>query len=136
MNMKFRTMSIKDFNKQCDTTLKSNMSFADAVDNIDRNNNNYFYVSMCENDVLDAIETEKELAEQLDNYNKVENEIMQKINSIENKYYEYNKYLRIFLEDYLPIANNDEDMAMKFLIKAYTITNEQKEYILNNYKVK
>jgi hypothetical protein len=64
--MNFREETIQRFNFLCDTTLNESMSFQEAVDNIENADNNYFYVSMCENDVIQAIEAEKEIAEQLD----------------------------------------------------------------------
>lgn len=64
--MKFREESIEIFNLYCDTTLRNDMTFHEAVDNIEEANNNYFYISMSEDDVLEAIENEKEIAEQLD----------------------------------------------------------------------
>ena len=66
MNLTFKTETIEQFNSYCDTTLTETMSFSEAVDNIEANNNNYFYVSMNENDVIEAIENEKEIASQLD----------------------------------------------------------------------
>lgn len=39
-----------------------------------------------------------------------------------------------FREDYLPLAENNEEVAMNFLAKAYTLSEEDKEYILANYK--
>jgi len=64
--MKFREETIQEFNSYCDTTLTKDMSFHKAVDNIDTANNNYFYVSMCKEDVVEAINNEKEIADQLD----------------------------------------------------------------------
>lgn len=63
--MKFREESIEMFNSYCDTTLQKTMTFQEAIDNIESANNSYFYVSMREEDVLEAIENEKEIAEQL-----------------------------------------------------------------------
>jgi hypothetical protein len=64
--MEFREETIKGFNSYCDTTLTEDMTFAEVVDNIESANNNYFYVSMCKNDVVEAINDEKEIADQLD----------------------------------------------------------------------
>ena len=64
--MKFREETIKEFNSYCDTTLKENMSFSEAVENIETANNNYFYVSMNKKDITEAINNERELANQLD----------------------------------------------------------------------
>ena len=39
-----------------------------------------------------------------------------------------------FATDYYPLSDHNEDMAMKFMAKAYSFTDEEKEYILQNYK--
>jgi len=64
--MNFRKETIQEFNSYCDTTLTANMTFAEVVDNIDSANNNYFHISMCKDDVVEAINNEKEIADQLD----------------------------------------------------------------------
>lgn len=64
--MEFRTESIKEFNSYCDTTLVRSMTFAEAVDNIEEANNNYFYISLAKEDILEAINDEKEIADQLE----------------------------------------------------------------------
>lgn len=62
----FNTWGTGDFNSVMDTDLKSNMTFAEAIDEIESKEVSYFYVYMDENDVLEAIENEKEVAEALD----------------------------------------------------------------------
>lgn len=64
--MEFKKTSIEHFNYFCDTMLNKNMTFSEAIDEIEAKDNNYFYVSMCENDVIEAIENEKEIADQLE----------------------------------------------------------------------
>lgn len=64
--MEFREETIKEFNSYCDTTLTDDINFAEVVDNIESANNNYFYVSMCKDDIVEAINNEKEIADQLD----------------------------------------------------------------------
>ena len=64
--MDFREETIKEFNSYCDTTLRKDMSFAEAIDDIESANNNYFYVSMRKEDVEEAIANEQEVADQLD----------------------------------------------------------------------
>ena len=66
MKTQFEDYSIKDFNIVTGTDLKPNMTFAEAIDEIEKEEVRYFYVSMCEEDVLEAIENEKEIAETLD----------------------------------------------------------------------
>jgi hypothetical protein len=64
--MKFREETIKEFNSYRDATLTEDMTFADAVENIENANNSYFYISLSQNDVIEAINNEKEIAEQFD----------------------------------------------------------------------
>ncbi len=66
MNTEFRVWGTGDFNCVMDTDLKTNMTFQQAIDEIEKAEVNYFYVSMCEEDVLEAVENEKDIAEALD----------------------------------------------------------------------
>jgi hypothetical protein len=66
MKNNFKIYSVLDFNLVFDTHLKANMTFAEFIDEIEEKEVSYFYVSMDENDVTEAIENEKEIAEQLD----------------------------------------------------------------------
>jgi hypothetical protein len=65
MKTTFENFTVKDFNLSCGTNLKSKMTFQEAIDNIEQEEVSYFYVSMCEEDVLEAIENEREVAEAL-----------------------------------------------------------------------
>ena len=64
--MAFREETIREYNSYCDTTLRKDMTFAEAIDDIESANNNYFYVSMRKEDVEEAIVNEQEIADQLD----------------------------------------------------------------------
>jgi len=64
--MEFREETIQEFNSYRDTTLTEDMTFAEVVENIENANNSYFYISLSQNDVIEAINDEKEIAEQLD----------------------------------------------------------------------
>ena len=66
MNTEFEVWGTGDFNCVMDTDLKTNMTFQQAIDEIEEAEVNYFYVSMCEEDVLEAVENEKDIAEALD----------------------------------------------------------------------
>lgn len=44
--------------------------------------------------------------------------------------------LQKFRDDYLPLADNNEEVAIRFLCKAYTVSEDDKNYILANYKNK
>lgn len=48
---------------------------------------------------------------------------------------DYNRKIhltRLFVNDYLPIAENNEEMAMKFLKKAYEVSEDDEKYILSH----
>lgn len=60
-------------------------------------------------------------------------DITEKVDSVRNKYDTLNRYTYKFKNEYLPLADNKEDVAMKFLDKAYGLSEEQKEYVLSNY---
>lgn len=62
----FNIWGTGDFNSVFDTDLKTNMTFQEAIDEIEKEEVNYFYISMNEKDVLEAIENEKEIADILD----------------------------------------------------------------------
>jgi hypothetical protein len=64
--MNFREETIVYFNKYNDTTLEKEMTFNEAIENIEDANNNYFYVSMLKEDVIEAIEINKNISMQLD----------------------------------------------------------------------
>ena len=66
MNTEFKVWGVEDFNCVMDTDLKTNMNFQQAIDEIEKAEVSYFYVSMCEEDVLEAVENEKDIAEALD----------------------------------------------------------------------
>lgn len=62
----FNIWGTGDFNCVFDTDLKTNMTFQEAVDEIESKEINYFCISMNRSDVLEAIENKKEIAELLD----------------------------------------------------------------------
>lgn len=63
--LKFKEQTVKDFNLYQDTFLTKDMNFAEAIDVIDQCDNNYFYVSMAEEDIQEAYENEYDIARQL-----------------------------------------------------------------------
>lgn len=65
MNTEFKTQSIAEFNSENDTKLTADMTFDEAMINIEENNVNYFYTSMNGDDVIEAVEDEPAIAEQL-----------------------------------------------------------------------
>jgi hypothetical protein len=46
-----------------------------------------------------------------------------------NKYDTFNKYNNMFINEYLPLANNDYDIAMNFICKAYNLNEDQINFI-------
>jgi len=76
----------------------------------------------------------------LDEYNEnikeaqfIQDEIWDKINEINEKYAKLERYKSLFI-DYLQLAQDNEEIAIGFLHKAYLLTDEEKEYVLKNYK--
>ena len=58
------------------------------------------------------------------------------LQEVRSKYIRLNDLTRRFAIDYFPLSDNNEDMAIRFMTKAYSLTEEEKEYILSNYKEK
>lgn len=68
----------------------------------------------------------------LDEANKVTNFIDEKVEEVVNDFNRKNRLTRLFVYDYLPVAENNESIAMKFLDKAYTVSEDDKKYILEH----
>lgn len=66
MNTEFENWTIREFNGAFGTELTDTMTFDEAMTHIESEEINYFYTSMDKNDVLEAIEAEREIADQLD----------------------------------------------------------------------
>lgn len=73
-------------------------------------------------------------------YNKINSEcvdivseIRDRVSEVKDKYYRLEELIGKFNNDYLPIANGDEKIAMKFLVKAYSLSEDDVVYINNNY---
>lgn len=66
MSTEFQNWTTREFNDTFGTELSNTMTFDEAMTDIENEEINYFYTSMCKDDVLEAIEAEKEIAEQLD----------------------------------------------------------------------
>ncbi len=75
----------------------------------------------------------KEYQQSIDDAKWIEKEIKDKVYEVKKKYQELNDYCYYFRRDYLPLANNDEKVAMAFMNKAYALTDKQQKYILENY---
>jgi hypothetical protein len=66
----------------------------------------------------------------------IENSILDKISEVKEKYDKLDNYASIFYNEYLPLAENNKDLAMKFMKKAYNLTKDEEEYIFKNDKTK
>lgn len=80
---------------------------------------------------------DKNVAEYTDNEENskwIEDDIYKIINTVKNKYYNLNNHVYRFKNEYMPLANNDEEIAMNFIKKAYSIDEETEKYIIANYK--
>jgi len=89
-----------------------------------------------DNDKLNK-QYEKELKEynsSVDDAKWIATEIKDKVYEVQKKYQQLADYCYYFKRDYLPLAGDDETIAMNFIIKAYGLNIEQQEYILANYK--
>lgn len=61
-------------------------------------------------------------------------EIRSRISEVREKHERLERLMRSFANDYYPLSDNNEGMAMKFMSKAYTLTDKEEKYILENYK--
>lgn len=61
----------------------------------------------------------------------VVNEILDKHNRVINKYSKLKRLLDIYITSYLPLS--DSETAINFMRVAYNLTDEEKQYILDNY---
>ncbi len=62
----FKNYSIETFNIVTGTDLKQTMTFQEAIDEIENEEVNYFYVSKHKEEVLEAIEDKEEITDLLD----------------------------------------------------------------------
>lgn len=66
----------------------------------------------------------------------IKNEIYSEVNRVRNKYNEAERLANIFIFEYCPLSDNDPSVAMKFMSKAYDLSQWQEEYILAKFKEK
>ena len=64
--------------------------------------------------------------------NEVTNFIDEKVEAVVEDFNRKNRLTRLFVYDYLPVAENNESIAMEFLDKAYTVSEDDKKYILEH----
>jgi hypothetical protein len=78
----------------------------------------------------------KEYTESQEGVTDIQNEIWDRVREVQEKYYNLNLHVERFKTEYMPLAGNDEAVAMNFLVKAYRIKDDEQEYVLKNYKSK
>lgn len=64
--LKFKEQTIEEFNLFQDTSLTEDMTYHEAIDEIERCDNRYFYISLNDEDVQEAYENEYEIVRQLE----------------------------------------------------------------------
>lgn len=77
----------------------------------------------------------REYSEYMFNTKEIRDKIYETVNSAKEKYNMMDNWCRLFKKDYLPLADDNVDLAMRFLTKAYRLSNEAKNYVLVNYKL-
>ena len=80
-----------------------------------------------------AEKDQKEYEAQLSESDGLVQEIIGRVREVKNKYDRLETLSYKFAADYYPLSDNDEDMAMKFMAKAYTLDEEEQEFIRSNY---
>ena len=70
----------------------------------------------------------------LDDAQWVSDEIWGRFNEVHAKYNRLNGFVWKFNNEYLPLSENNEEVAMKFMNKAYSLTEEEQQYVLTNYQ--
>ena len=61
-------------------------------------------------------------------------EIRSRISEVREKHERVERLMHSFANDYYPLSGNNEEMAMKFMSKAFTLTDDEEKYILEHYK--
>ena len=61
-------------------------------------------------------------------------EIRSRVSEVREKHERLERLARSFANDYYPLSDNNEEVAMKFISKAFTLTDDESKYILEHYK--
>lgn len=61
-------------------------------------------------------------------------EIRSRISEVREKHERLERLTHSFANDYYPLSGNNGEMAIKFMSKAFTLTDDEEKYILENYK--
>jgi hypothetical protein len=139
-----------DYNYEALGALSSNFKY--ATENLNKYSNDWseiksqkVYSIALYNQIVDKAKQNMKMQEEYDKAYKeycasiddskwIEDGINDRVRQVRDKYYELNNHCCRFKNDYMPLANNDETVAMNFMVKAYALTDEQQEYVLTNYK--
>lgn len=82
-------------------------------------------------------QVEKDMAEYDNAYTAASDitlEIRNRISEVREKHERLERLTHSFANDYYPLSGNNEEMAMKFMSKAFTLTDDEEKYILEHYK--
>lgn len=92
-------------------------------------------VFLAQNKVLkeQAQKDKEEYDVQLGEASEIISEIHSRLKEVKAKYKRLEWLVYKFASDYYPLSDNNEDMAIKFMDKAYSLNYEEKEYILSEY---
>ena len=84
---------------------------------------------------------EKQVEKDMEEYDKayaaasdITLEIRSRISEVREKHERLERLMHSFANDYYPLSGNNEEMAMKFMSKAFTLTDDEEKYILEHYK--
>lgn len=75
----------------------------------------------------------KEYEAQLHESAELIQEITGRVRDVRCKYERLESLSYRFANDYYPLSENNEEMAIKFMAKAYTLNDEEKSFVLENY---
>lgn len=85
---------------------------------------------------IDARNTVKKLG-YLENQNKasgISDDIHGRVSEVRQKYMRLDNFTELFSGSYFPLSGDDPEIAIKYMSLAYHLTEEEKGYILSNYK--
>ena len=108
-------------------------------------NENYVYSNELYANIVDFAAQNKAMMQQVEEDEKAYNdayaaasditlEIRNKITEVREKAERVKRLTLKFANDYYPLSDNNEDVAIKFMSKAFSLNEDEKKHILANYK--
>ena len=79
-----------------------------------------------------AEKEQKEYNENNDLCSDIITKIRERVIEVQEKYQRLNRFVSKYKDDYLPLSDDNQEMAIKFMAKAYSLTEEEIEYIKQN----